>query len=213
MAVIYRISDTHEDITKRHTTSQIWLFYGRDNTPSTAERSKGNKPKVTRDTIQTKRVTVPEVHNKSNALKVNSRLSSKQFQALNRPIFDDETNVGFWANQLFEGRDYDAKEQSITELQRIGSDDALVAITTALGDEDTRLRRHVVESLKIMDNEKAKQIIGQALLGDPDASVRKAALSYFADHQDPISRSFLNTALKDSDEQIQKLAQKALINF
>jgi hypothetical protein len=131
-------------------------------------------------------------------------------EAATYPQFDKESDVGYWADKLIKNVDRSSREQAITELQRIGSDTALAAIATVLGDEDVQLRRHAVESLARTDNDNAVQLIGQALIGDRDPSVRLAAVRFFAAQHSEVSRAFLNTALKDKDAQVHSLARQAL---
>jgi hypothetical protein len=133
-------------------------------------------------------------------------------EAATYPQFDKESEVGYWADQLIKNADRSSREQAITELQRIGSDTAVAAIATALGDDDVQLRRHAVESLGRVDNGNAVQLLGQALLGDKDPSVRLSAVRFFANQNSEVSRAFLNTALKDKDKQVQALARQALGN-
>ena len=129
---------------------------------------------------------------------------------LSRPQFKEDSEVGYWAGILFNNLDRSTREQAITELKRIGSDDAVVAIATVLGDDDAQLRRHAVESLDNMDNDRAVPLLGQALIGDKDPSVRLEAVRFFASQRNEVSRGFLNTALKDRDQRVRELAKQAL---
>jgi HEAT repeat protein len=86
----------------------------------------------------------------------------------------------------------------------------VAAIATVLGDNDVLLRRHAVESLGRTDNDNAVQLLGQALLGDRDPSVRLCAVHSFANQNSEVARAFLNTALQDKDAQEQALARQAL---
>jgi hypothetical protein len=126
------------------------------------------------------------------------------------PWFNPESDEGYWADKLIGNTNVAVRRQAITELQRIGSDAALAAIATVLGDNDVELRRHAVESLGRIENDTALQLLGQALLGDRDPSVRLEAIQSFANLNDEVSRAFLNTALKDNDEQVRALAKQAL---
>jgi len=132
--------------------------------------------------------------------------------AVTYPQFDPESDVGYWADRLIKSADRSSREQAITELQRIGSDTAVAAIATVLGDDDSQLRHHAVESLAMTDNDNAVLLIGQTLIGDRDPSVRLAAVRFFAAQNSEVSRAFLNTALKDKDPQVQSLARQALGN-
>jgi hypothetical protein len=133
-------------------------------------------------------------------------------EATTYPQFDKESDVGYWADTLINNADRSSREQAIIELQRIGSDAAVAAIATAFSDNDAQLRRHAVESLGRVDNMNAVQLLGQALIGDKDPSVRLSAVRFFADQNSEVSRAFLNTALTDKNEQVQALAKQALGN-
>ncbi len=132
--------------------------------------------------------------------------AEKQKQA----AFEDE-NLAFWASKLLESDSLDDRRQAVTELQRIGSEDAVFVIAGVLGHEDARLRHHAVESLKFLESQRSIQLIAQALQGDTDVGVRETALAYFADKiNDPVALAFVRTALKDKSEKIRSQAQKAL---
>jgi len=125
-------------------------------------------------------------------------------------VLEDE-NLAFWASKLFESDSSDERRQAVTELRRIGSEDAVSVIAGVLGHENARLRRHAVESLKFLESQRSIQLIGQALMGDPDAGIRETALAYFTDRiDDPVAQAFVKTALKDKSEKIRSQAQKAL---
>jgi len=131
-------------------------------------------------------------------------------EAATYPQFDKESDVGYWADRLINNADRSSREQAITELRLIGSDAAVAAIAIAFADNDVQLRRHAVESLGRVENVNAVQLLGQALLGDRDPSVRLSAVRFFANQNSEVSRAFLNTALMDKDKQVQALARQAL---
>lgn len=135
---------------------------------------------------------------------------SAESGALNIHLDDEGTDVGRLTRRLLGVEDYDEKSKSLEELQRIGSDEALGAISVALGDSDERVRKQAVDNLKLMGNSGVPQILGQALLGDDDVSVRRAALEYFSGRSDQVSQAFLTTALNDKSDLIRYLAGKAL---
>ncbi len=210
MAAIYRIEPILENADSISKIEEIWLF--KSNTVSSEK-----KPPERIQTVQTSQPTIKKKLNiepKSKPLikKLKKTMSAKELQKLNMPTFDDR-DVGFWANRLFESGKYDDKEQSVIELKRIGSKEALAAMTIALGDTDGQLRKFTVESIKSMENEDAWQIIGQTFLGDKDIEVRKTALEYFFNQSTEISQAILNTAIKDKDPQIRAMAKKALDGF
>ncbi len=131
-------------------------------------------------------------------------------EAVTYPQLDKESDVGYWADSLINNVDRLSREQAITELQRIGSDAAVAAIATVLGDNDVRLRRHAVECLSRIDNDNVVLLLGQTLIGDKDSSVRLCAFRFFANQNSEMARAFLNTAMKDKDESVRALARKAL---
>ncbi|MCP3872856.1 MAG: HEAT repeat domain-containing protein [Desulfobacteraceae bacterium] len=204
LALIYQIADTSVGTKKIQKIKEAWLFEG-NNTSNNNSSLVSNKNEAEQSTLDIKGESITE--------KSNTPQLFKETQLLKPESFDDHTNVGFWANRLFEAQEVDDKKQSITELQRIDSDESVAVITTVLGDKDIVLRQHAAECLKVMDNKGASQILAQILLGDPAASVRKTALGYFIGRKDEVSYAFLNTALQDKNVHIQKLAAKALKEF
>ena len=207
LAIIYQIADSDGNGKELQAIREIWLFEGGKKLLSDITESTG------KNLIPAELPGLPPDRKEKPAEEFIPQPSARQMNLLIRHPLDEDTSLGFWAKKLFESGEYDDKAQSITELQRIDNEDVLPVIATVLGDEDAALRRHAVESLKLIDNEGALLLIGQALIGDSDASVRKAALGYFSERQDDISKAFLNTALKDSNRQIRELAQKSLEFF
>lgn len=128
------------------------------------------------------------------------------------PDFQD-AEVNHWANVLFTSNDPVYKEQAVTELFRLDSDDSVVAIGTVLGDGSVALRRHVVQSLGRMENERALPLLGQALIGDDDPSVRLAAAQVFSKLPSEMSRAFLKAAANDPDDRVKTFAIRALATY
>jgi HEAT repeat protein len=127
--------------------------------------------------------------------------------------FEEDTDIGYWANILVTSHDRSTLQRAITELEWIGSDAAVAAIAIVLGDDDALLRRHAVESLGNMNSDQTAPLLGQALIGDKDSSVRMTAVKIFASQRNEISQAFLTTALKDPDPRIKALASQALSFF
>jgi hypothetical protein len=209
VAIMYQIVDADDNRKELQDIKEVWVFdsakAGADSRVSDTQEDnlKIDVAVVSSDT-ETELANDPEKDIPSQADEGGIK------EAATHPQFDDESDVGYWADKLFNNVDRSSREQAITELQRIGSDAAVAAISTALGDNDVQLRRHAVESLGKVDNDAAVHLIAQALLGDKDPFVRLSAVQFFADQNNEVSRAFLNSALKDKDKQVQALARKAL---
>jgi len=61
-------------------------------------------------------------------------------------------------------------------LGNTGHIDALPALSAAAADANARIRKEAVEALRFIADDRVDVLIGQALTGDPDSSVRGAAL-------------------------------------
>lgn len=209
MAVIYKKIDSSENTKKRLEVSQIWLFDGKasilSQLPNPASKNVGKFKRKRSE----KREIIDDVDREKSRISAR-QISPNLYQVLKIEQFDDETSFGYWANQLFGSSNNETKKQAIAQLRDIGSDEALLAITAVMSDKNGAIRKYAIENIKQMENDGVLQIIGQTLLGDKNSDVRKSALDYFARRQDPVSQAFLNSALKDSDEEIRTLAQKAL---
>lgn len=157
--------------------------------------------------------SVPQANISKNSIQNNEsqpNISDIREKIQTQHQFEEDTEVGYWARILVTNHDRTIREQAITELERIGSEPAVAAIAIMIGDDDAQIRRHAVESLGNMDNDHTTPLVGQALIGDKDPSVRITAVRFFASQQNEISRAFLTTALKDTDKLVKALASKAL---
>lgn len=222
VAIVYQIVDAPDNRKELQDIKEIWVFDSADaaaDTPISDTEEELLKIDVavvsSDDLIQSEKIESnaktesPNDPGKNNPPQPNAAGIK---EAATYPQFDKESDVGYWADRLINNADLSSREQAITELQRIGSDAAVAAIATAFADNDVQLRRHAVESLGRVDNGNAVQLLGQALLGDKDPSVRLSAVRFFANQNSEVSSAFLNKALTDKDEQIQTLAMQALGN-
>lgn len=209
VAIMYRIVDAPENRKELQDIKEVWVFDSAEaagDGPVSETQEEGLKIDVTVVSPETESPKDPEETSPVQADAAGIKAAATY------PLFDKESDVGYWADRLINSEDRSGREQAITELERIGSDEAVTAIAIAFADNDAELRRHAVESLGRIDNDKVVQLLGQALLGDRDPTVRLSAARCFAERNSEVSRAFLNTALKDKDERVRAFAGKALGN-
>ena len=121
--------------------------------------------------------------------------------------FNDETAVGILEHVLRDDEMGEVRGLAIDELREIGSDAAVQAMATGLGDNDVQIRLAVVESLSQIDSIHAIQILGQAVIGDDDPSVRLSAVRALGKRQSEAANALLSTAAEDPDEEVRTLAR------
>jgi hypothetical protein len=220
VAIVYQIVDAPDNRKELHNIKEVWVF---DSAEGATDRQISNTAEelsnfdvavvASNDLIQSEKIesdAMAESASDPNRSNPPQPDEAGIKEAATYPQFDPEGDVGYWADRLINTADRSSREQAITELQRIGSDAAVAAIAIAFGDNDAQLRRHAVESLGGIDNDNAVPLLGQALLGDKDPSVRLSAVRSFANQNSEVSRAFLNTALTDKDKQVRTLARRAL---
>ncbi|MBN1545036.1 MAG: HEAT repeat domain-containing protein [Syntrophaceae bacterium] len=209
VAMMYQIVDAPDDRKELQKIKEVWVFDSAgaaDDGPVSDTQEEDPEIDVS---AESSRTASPNDPGRTDPLQPDA---DGMKAAETYPPFDKESDVGYWTDRLVNSTDRSRREQAVTELERIGSDEAVAAIAIAFSDKDVTLRRHAVESLGRIDNVKMVHLLGQALLGDKDPSVRLSAVRYFADQNNEVSRAFLNTALKDHDEKVKALARQALEN-
>ncbi len=206
VAFIYRIIDVPDDRKEMEGIQEVWVF-----------DKEGSRGMTTHAGFESSQAEPGAAKSASGDPTQEDQArpgpTSKWEQFSSRHQLDETTDVGYWAGMLFNQDDRATREQALTALQRIGSDEALAAMATVLGDDDAALRCQAVLDLGKEDNARSVQLLGQALIGDADPSVRMTAVRSFAERTDEVSRAFLNTALEDEDERIQSFAKQALDDF
>jgi hypothetical protein len=123
---------------------------------------------------------------------------------------DQSTEIGVWRHLLERHQARYAREQAIAGLTWIGSDEAVNAMASALGDTDADIRRQAVEGLGQVGSELATQILGQALMGDPDPEIRLEAIRVLNDLRTEVSQAFIAAAMTDTDKDVKASAQRAI---
>jgi hypothetical protein len=207
VAIIYEMVDTTGDRKGTQDIKEVWVF-------DSTETGAGDPVLETQKEDQETDVVV--ITRKSGSPDDPGTISPQDPDIIGikatttHAPFDMESEVGYWANMLVDNAHRAVREQAITELQLIGSEAAANAISMAFSDEDAGIRRHAVESLSNMDIGNVAPLVGQALLGDKDPSVRLSAVRYFARQSNEISRAFLNKAIKDKDPKVSAVAREAL---
>ncbi|HKY60740.1 MAG TPA: HEAT repeat domain-containing protein [Gemmatimonadota bacterium] len=99
--------------------------------------------------------------------------------------------------------------------QRFGGDSrAVVALITALSDDDPNVRLSAAETLGKFGDPRAVQALIQALRQDPDPKVRAMAAWALGEIEDPAAVSALSTALREDDDPVVRVhAAEALGNI
>jgi len=103
--------------------------------------------------------------------------------------------------------DAHVRSEAITALTNIGGEEALAAMTTALGDKDTAVRSQVIQSLGNTGSN-AIPILGQIILSDPNPELRRQAVDLLAAQDNPAARALLETATQDADESVRLKAKQ-----
>jgi HEAT repeat protein/beta-lactamase regulating signal transducer with metallopeptidase domain len=95
-----------------------------------------------------------------------------------------------------------------------GDSRAVVALITALTDDDSNVRLSAVETLGKLRDPRAVQALIQALRQDPDPKVRAMAAWALGEIEDPSAVPALSTALReDDDQEVRVQAAQALGNI
>ena len=129
-------------------------------------------------------------------------------QAANQTSYDLNDEEGLWVGRLMNASESDARRQAITELARIGTEPAIVAIGMAYHSLDQDLRLHAAERLG--EIETADQALGHILMTEQDPVVRRMIVRIFEGRNTETARSYLNSVRTDPDEQVQTTETEAL---
>ncbi len=183
--------------------SAIWVFETEGSNLSTTH--KNNDMKVSENDMHASIAAVQmqtESHERSQTFRTDG---------VDIPLeIDNNSDIEYLSHLLVKQKDPYAREQAIAGLARIGSDLAVAAMATALGDTDKAVRRQVVEGLGQVGSELATQILGQALLGDPNPEIRLEAVRALAKLGGEISQAFVTAAANDSDKRVKRSARQTL---
>ena len=197
LALVYKAEDLDKKKGQQQQVREIWLFQNEAKLFSKQKR----EARLEKDR---------DLTGGTDMNRASPNLLQDPAGKLAQTTIEDE-NLASWISKLLESNSPDDQRQAVTELQKIGGEEAVSFIAGVLGHEDANLRHHAVESLKFIESRRSLQLIAQALLGDPDAGIRESALAYFIDRiDDPVALAFVRTALKDKSGKIRSQAQKAL---
>ncbi len=147
--------------------------------------------------------------------------------------------IAYFEAVLLQGG-FASKKTAIRELRHIGTEDATKALSLALGDGDSRIRRVALEALASIQGDAATAAIGSlyadrdprvradatlslAMTGgasaveylrlaihDPDPLVRRAAVNSLGDIGDDYSVTVIQEALEDPDEEVRQRAVEVI---
>lgn len=102
------------------------------------------------------------------------------------------------------------RQSAAAALGLVGSAEAVSALTAALGDRDPSVRTRVVSALGRRRDEGLAGTVAQVLAGDPDASVRRAAVWALSTLRSEDAHRGLQAAASDSDAGVRQAAAVAL---
>jgi hypothetical protein len=102
------------------------------------------------------------------------------------------------------------RQSAAAALGLVGSAEAVSALTAALGDRDPSVRARVVSALGRRRDEGLAGTVAQVLAGDPDASVRRAAVWALSTLRSEDAHRGLQAAASDSDAGVRQAAAVAL---
>lgn len=94
--------------------------------------------------------------------------------------------------------------QAAAVLGRIGSEDAIPALRSALGDSNQAVRVQVVRALGNIGGERVAGILGNLLMKDADQRVRTTAAWSLGNLKTEMARSYLQAAAPEADEIVRR---------
>lgn len=123
---------------------------------------------------------------------------------------DTESEAQRLSLLVTEPGDIETRRQAITDLAALGRADATRGLEAALGVREPALRQEVVHALGETYRDAPPTALGQVVMGDADAQVRRAAVLALSGLGGEVARLFLEHALKDKDEAVRAAATQAL---
>jgi hypothetical protein len=106
--------------------------------------------------------------------------------------------------------DLDGRRLAIADLASLPASDALRGLESCLAVRESELRAQVVEALGGIAGGAAPTALGQVVIGDKDAEVRRSAVQALARIDGEAARLFIERALSDQDERVREAASRAL---
>ena len=100
--------------------------------------------------------------------------------------------------------------RAVTALEQIGGTVAASALESGLGDDNSLVRKQVVQALGNIQDERVLLWLGQVLMGDPNADVRFQALLAIAQKNNGTAQIFLEAAVKDNSSLVSETALQLL---
>ena len=203
-ALFYRSENSTLTEKKHHNIVKIWVSETRTAPGTTSD---GITP-LLQTTGEDSSQDIPHAKQTGNDFQTEKKLPASISPANNTGEDGDE--VRYWSQILQQDSDLEQLKLAIGRLAQIGSDEALSAMSIALGNEEVAVRQLVVENLGQSESSLSSQLLGQVLFGDPDYQIRLWAVEQLAQQNNELSRFLLSDAAQKQGGEIGKSARKAL---
>ena len=124
----------------------------------------------------------------------------------------DELSIKQLTNSLATAHDIEARMQTVELLRQTGNEQALTSLETGLGDDNSGVRIASLKAIAGIRGDDALLLLGQAVIGDKNPDVRRAALELLQDNKQEAAIAFIKTALNDSDSGVRRIAKQVFMN-
>ncbi|MBI3786233.1 MAG: HEAT repeat domain-containing protein [Deltaproteobacteria bacterium] len=122
----------------------------------------------------------------------------------------DPDDIPGLRKMALEDSDPERRLAAVTLLGASDDPQAIPILAQALQDGDEEVRLAAIQSLADVTGDVPVDVIGQAAVNDPSADNRYEALEVLSDVGDAASRSYIEKALNDPDEDVRSLAEGIL---
>jgi len=124
---------------------------------------------------------------------------------------DTQTGIELLLERLQEpGTTADSKRLAAASLGGMEARSAVAGLTRLLADQDARVRRWAIAALGEIADEQAVKPLGMLLAKDPDPGVRLEAAFRLGKFGGAAARPALTAALKDTNEDVRRVAAAGL---
>ena len=102
------------------------------------------------------------------------------------------------------------RQRAVAALGEIGGIGVLDALESGMADKSAEVRTQLASTLSGIKHQRSMLLLGQMLMGDHDSKVRQQAVRALYQQKTPAARSFVETAAKDKDPVVKKIAAEIL---
>ena len=114
---------------------------------------------------------------------------------------------------LVDGKDLVVRKRAVTALGDIGGIRVLDALESGMGDRSGEVRTELAKTFAGIKHQRSMLLLGQMIVGDHDAGVRRQAVRSLYQQKSPAARAFVEAALKDKDDSVRKVADEVLLQW